>query len=163
MQFHSSYKCAEKSEFDFFHGHTCIQHSNSEREREREREGERERHRQTDRQTDRDREMETKTEKGGGERERERDGGGGEKLRERETERKRVGRRETKRGDRQIKRQREADELHLPRQACTITRNTDDIARPLWSDLSFCCLSWSYCRTTTPATEPFLSSSVQPV
>ena len=28
MQFHSSYKCAETLELNFFHGHTCIQHSN---------------------------------------------------------------------------------------------------------------------------------------
>ena len=27
MQFHSSYKCAETSELNVFHGHTCIQHS----------------------------------------------------------------------------------------------------------------------------------------
>ena len=27
MQFHSSHKCAETSELNFFHGHTCIQHS----------------------------------------------------------------------------------------------------------------------------------------
>ena len=25
MQFHSSYKCAETSELNFFHGHICIQ------------------------------------------------------------------------------------------------------------------------------------------
>ena len=68
MQFHSSYKCAETSEFDFFHGHTCIQHSNSERERERERgrerDRERQRHRdrQTDTDTERDRDRDTETE-----------------------------------------------------------------------------------------------------
>ena len=27
MQFHSSYKCAETSELNLFHGHTYIQHS----------------------------------------------------------------------------------------------------------------------------------------
>jgi len=27
MQFHSSYKCAETSELNFFHGHTRMQHS----------------------------------------------------------------------------------------------------------------------------------------
>ena len=27
MQFHSSYKCAETSELNVFHGHICIQHS----------------------------------------------------------------------------------------------------------------------------------------
>ena len=27
MHFHSSYECAETSELNLFHGHTCIQHS----------------------------------------------------------------------------------------------------------------------------------------
>ena len=61
MQFHSSYKCAETSELNLFHGHTCIQHAmflgqrviqtNPSKFEERERETETET--ETDRQTGR--------------------------------------------------------------------------------------------------------------
>ena len=69
MQFHSSYKCAETSELNFFHGHTCTYNTHFFRQTcdSRERETDRQTQTDTDRQKQAgiqiDRKTETETER----------------------------------------------------------------------------------------------------